>query len=106
MNLNIKAAFDKKKISALFGNLWRKVRTSLFFGFFVALIVLGGYIWRQSLYKGDWSVQEKQEYLNAQNKGVVFQEDDFKNVVSDIQARQIENAKPYQPLKDIFQPYK
>ncbi len=96
---------DMKHFISLMGQAWQKTHTLLFFVFFIALVVLGGYLWQKSLYKGAWSDQRKQEYLNSQGKGVVFKEDDFKKVTADIQARQEENARPYQPLKDIFKSY-
>jgi hypothetical protein len=97
---------NKKQVVSSLAHFWEKIHTTLFFILFFSLIILGGYIWKQSLYGKGWSEAKKQEYMNTQNKRVIFKEDDFNKIVSDIQTRKNENSDSYQPIKDIFEPYK
>ena len=107
MKFNIK--FDSKigikHIAEIVSRIWQKTHMLLFFFVLLASIAIGGYIWKQNVYSGEWSNEKKQEYLNTQNKEVIFKENDFNKVVSDIRARKYENSKEYQQIKDIFKPY-
>jgi len=97
--------FSNEKIVSLIAHIWQKIHMMLFFVLLFVAIVFGGYIWQQNLYGAGWSAERKQEYMNTQNKEVIFKENDFQKVLDDIQARKDENAKEYQPIKDIFKPY-
>lgn len=111
MKLNIKlfsgstSSFNKEKIVSLIAHFWEKIHTWLFFFLLLVVIAFGGYIWQQNLYGEGWSMEKKQEYMNTQNKSVLFKEKDFQKVINDIQMRKEENAKEYQPIKDIFKAY-
>jgi hypothetical protein len=95
----------KKTVEAVL-NLWEKTHVFAFFIFLFAFIALGGYFWQQNLYGSGWSNEKKQEYLNSQDRGIVFRENDFQSAIDEMQMRKEENSSEIQPLKDIFQPYK
>ena len=97
---------NMKQLAGVLGKIWQKIHTTLFFIFLFALIALGAYIWRQSLYNGGWSDEKKQAYLDSRDKGVIFKDADFEKVMSTIQARKEEYSKVIQPAKDVFQSYK
>lgn len=94
-----------KQVVNLVSRIWQKTHILLFFVVLIIFIVIGGYVWKQSIYSGEWSNEKKQEYLNTQNKEVIFKEEDFQKVLNDISSRQDEISKTYQPIKDVFNPY-
>jgi len=96
---------DTKHIAEVASRVWQKMHMPLFFIVLIAAIIIGGYIWEQSIYSGGWSKEKKQEYLDTKNKEVIFQEKDFQKVFDDITLRKEKSAKAYQPVKDIFKPY-
>ena len=104
-DIKIDSKIDIKSIFKMASNVWKKIHTLLFFVALLIAIAFGGYIWKQNVYSGEWSNAKKQEYINTQNKEVIFKEADFKNVSDDILSRKDENSKEYQPMKDIFKPY-
>ena len=97
--------FSKEKLVSLIAHAWQEIHTILFFILLFVAIVLGGYIWQQNLYGKGWSVERKQEYINTQNKSVIFKENDFQKVIDNISLRKEENSKEYQIMKDIFKAY-
>lgn len=99
------ATIEMKQIVKVASRIWQKTHTLLFFVILIIFIVIGGYIWKQSLYSGEWSNEKKQEYLNTQNKEVIFNGEDFQKVLNDISSREEEYSKTYQPIKDVFKPY-
>ena len=104
-DINLDSKIDIKHIAEIISGAWKKIHTLLFFVFLLIFIAIGGYVWKQNVYSGEWSNARKQEYLNTQNKEVIFKENDFQKVSSDISLRKEENSKEYQPIKDIFKPY-
>ena len=97
--------FNKEKIVSLIAHIWQKIHIMLFFILLSISIFFGGYVWQQNLYGSGWSAEKKQEYINTQNKNVIFKENDFQKILDDIQTRTNENTKEYQPIKDIFKTY-
>jgi hypothetical protein len=96
---------DIKHAGELATRIWRKLHAALFFVFLIIIILIGGYIWQQSVYNGQWSSEKQQTYLNSQNNGVVFKEADFQKVLNEMQVRKNEISKEPKQLKDIFKPY-
>lgn len=110
MQLDFKSGFTKKTIAspqliAATGLFWQKIYKIIFFIFLTAMIVLGGYIWNRSLSGGAWSEEKKQEYLNSQNTGVVFNQKNFEKALADIELRKNGSAKNTETMKDIFKDY-
>jgi hypothetical protein len=87
------------------GFFWQKIHRFIFFVVLICLIGLGWYIWQKSLTGGEWSSERKQEYLDAQNKSVVFKEEAFRKALADIERRKENNAVDKKEIKDIFKSY-
>lgn len=104
-DIKIDSKMDLKQITETASDVWQKIHMSLFFFALLIAIAIGGYVWKQNVYSGEWSNIKKQEYLNTQNKEVIFKENDFQKISEDILLRKEENTKEYQPMKDIFTPY-
>lgn len=100
-----KTATSKIQLISAIGFFWQKIYKLVFLVFLVSMIALGGYIWRKSLSGGEWSAEKKQEYLDAQNKGVVFKENDFKKALSDVELRKRNDSDEKKPVKNVFKPY-
>lgn len=98
--------FNFKKIVDVLVRIWKRVHMFLFFIFLIVSISFGLYIWQQSLYGDGWTEERKQEFIKAQNSGVVFNEENFQKVVNDVQRRQGDISQYKQQLKEIFTPYK
>jgi hypothetical protein len=107
MNLDFKkfSFAMPEKSGDLIMRLWRKLRTVMFLIFSLAWIIPAIYVYKQSVMDASWSEEKKQEYINSQNKQVVFKEDDFNKTIADIQFRKNFNLDSYQSAKDIFAPY-
>lgn len=100
-----KINFSKMQLIPALGFFWQKTHKFIFAIFLIGLIVLGWYIWSNSLSGGEWSSERKQEYLDAQNKSVVFKEDAFRNALADIEMRKQNKAVGKKEIKDIFKAY-
>jgi hypothetical protein len=98
---------NKEKVNyvAVLGLFWRKIYKTVFFTFLFSVIALAGYIWQQSLTGGEWSVVKKQEYLDSQNKGIVFKENDYKKAYADVEMRKNSKNDDSRQIKDIFKAY-
>lgn len=96
---------NKNQIIKAASQMWQKIRSWIFFVFLLISIIVGGFIWQKSLYGAEWSFEKKQEYINSQDKSILFKEDDFKKASADIQNRKERSEKSYEPIKDIFKPY-
>ncbi|HBI34281.1 MAG TPA: hypothetical protein DEA43_02015 [Candidatus Moranbacteria bacterium] len=104
--------FDFKKLTTNNGQLfstvvifWQKIYKTVFFVFLTIVILLSVYVWQRSLSGGQWSAEKKQEFLDAQNKGVVFKESVFNKALSDVEMRKQENVSESKGIKDIFKDY-
>lgn len=105
MEFNYKK-IDSKKFFRSFSLFWQKNHAAVFFVFLMIMLLSGGYIWRKSVYQSDWSSEQKIQYINQQNSGVVLQEGKFQRVMDDIKARKNFDINSYQQEKDVFTPYK
>ena len=72
INFKSVTTIDIKNFVKAVSRIWKKIHISLFFAVLIIFIVTGGYIWKQNVYSGEWSAEKKQEYLNTQNKEVIF----------------------------------
>jgi hypothetical protein len=84
---------------------WKKMSTPIFFIFFIGMLSFGGYIWNINLSGKGWSEEKKQEYINNHSKGVVFNENDFKKVIENVETKKNADTSLQQPLRDIFKKY-
>ena|SRR6185369_4188690 len=100
-----KTAISKAQFAGAAGVFWQKIRKAVFFVFLIGMVALGGYVWQKNLSAGGWSDEKKQEYLNAQNKGVIFNEGAFNKAILDVESRRQKNVISRQQIKDIFKAY-
>lgn len=107
MQFNLK--FGKKentsKIKFLpnIGIFWQKIYKFILFILLMGVAVFGYFTWDKSLSGKGWSAEKRQEYLNSQNKRIVFKEKDFEKVIANIEARKQSIAlEDKQEVKDIF----
>lgn len=110
MQLNFKINSGKTKLStknvaSLFANGWRRVYKLVLFACFAAVCFFGWNIWQKSLSEDSWSDAKKQEYLNSQNTGVVFNQKNYEKVLADVELRKKESEVVSGEVKDIFKPY-
>ncbi|NTW26959.1 MAG: hypothetical protein HGA36_01405 [Candidatus Moranbacteria bacterium] len=96
---------SKKPLLPAIGLFWQKIYKIIFLIFLLIALALGWYVWHTSLSGGEWSAEKKQEYLNSQTKGVVFNENNFKKVLLDIEERKQYVVSDDQTKKDIFKSY-
>ena len=52
-----------------------------------------------------WSQEKKAQFLNSQQSGIVFKQNDFQQALTNIQSRQQAFAADTQPMKDPFVKY-
>ena len=107
MQLNL-IDFNSKmrKGLSMMAAFWQKIHMYVFYLILLFAILLGGYIWKNSLSEEGWSEQKKQDYLNGQKQDVVLKEDSFKKVIDMIRERKSVNPEPQNQIKDIFVQYK
>jgi len=104
--------FSFKKNSLNTGNVarccfdfWNKHYRSVFFVFSFAILSLGMYFWYQSLYRSDWSNEEKNQYKKTQNKEVELREQEFKKVIEEIERKRNSFGVAPRLVKNIFESY-
>ena len=110
MRFNINEIFNKKNSSkmpliSVVGVFWHKIYKIVLFIFLVCMFIFGGYVWETSLSGGEWNNVKKQAFLDAQSKGVVLKENDFKKVFADIEMRKQASSGDHQKMRDIFKAY-
>lgn len=104
-NAKNKSASDIKTVGSLLLHFWLKIHIALFFALLLGFIAFGWYTWKKNLYGGGWSEEKKQEYLNTQNKAVIFKEKDFRGAITNVQERKKSFEEKYEPMKDVFKAY-
>jgi hypothetical protein len=105
IDLNSLTKIDIKQAVKKISYLWAKTHMFIFFVFLFCLIILGGYVWQKNIYNAQWSDERKQQYMNSQDRKIIFNEKDFQEVTNEIQSRKNESQKQAISLKDIFLPY-
>ena len=105
MKIDIKNIKDQLRWKVLHKALWvfftKKIKWLLFIVLFAAL-GYGGYVWYFYVYNPQWTAQKKTEYMNAKDKGTVFNNAKFDEVVARWQERQASYQKDMSDLRDIF----
>lgn len=110
MDLNFKfgsekATMSKTQLVSAAGNFWQRIYKIIFVILLFLSSLLGAYLWQRSLSGGMWSDEKKQEYLNANSKGIVFNETKFRKALADVELRKQETKVDTQNLKNIFKAY-
>jgi hypothetical protein len=108
LKLNFKNAniFKSGNLAGKLTFFWQKIHIWIFFVLLVAVIAFAFFVWQSSLNGSGWDQQRKQEYLNSQDKNIVFKENEFKKVIADIEKRFNHSTESYEPLRNIFEAYK
>lgn len=89
-------------VAALF---WQKIHKFLLLVFLLAAFLGGWYVWQSYLSGSNWSEEKKQNFLNSQNNGVVFNQKNFEKALTDVEARKTESAASPQKFRDVFKAY-
>jgi hypothetical protein len=111
MEINIKS--DKEESFKIklqnFGKgiigFWMSRHMIFFFIFFIAAILAGGFVWKNSLNGFGWSEEKKLEYINSQSKGVSLNEKEYAKVIEEVKAREEASSRNSNDIKDIFKAY-
>ena len=72
---------------------------------FVSLICMTLFcinLWYKYIYHSEWSEEAKKEYLNSQERGVLFDKERFNDVVLQQEKRKSEFEKESEKEEDIF----
>lgn len=72
---------------------------------FISLVVMVLFcinLWYRYIYHSEWSEEKKKEYLNSQERGVVFDRERFNVVISQQEKRKSEFEKETEKQEDIF----
>ena len=72
---------------------------------FVATLFIGGYVWYENIYRGQWSEEEKQKYIESTFKETVFNQDAFLKAMDQVRKRADSHMTDLEVGKDIFQVY-
>ena len=102
---NKKTITSKTQLITVAGHFWQKIYKIIFFILLLCMIALGAYFWQKNLLGEAWSAEKKQEYLDSQNKDVIFKENDFKKALIDIEMRKNGDTDNQEIIKDIFKSY-
>ncbi len=105
MKLNTSVSFDKAKIISSLESFWKRTYKLLFFSLLACVIFFGAYVWNQNLYSSIWSPQQSQDFMDTQDKGIIFNENNYKKALEIIKQRSDENVKQVDAGKDFFLPY-
>lgn len=110
MNIKEFAKFNKailglKNIGRIIASRWMSYYQVIFIIIFISAAGLGLYFWYKSLYRSQWSDEEKSRYNAIQSREINLKEEEFQKVLSEIEERKKSFESDYQPIKDIFKPY-
>jgi len=105
MKLSGKIDFKKINFKGFFFKIFsiiEKMRVLIFFILLFASIFYSGWIFYKYVKNYKWNEAQKQEYLNTKEKEVVFEEDKFNRVVSEVEARKAKSQSNINDVNDIF----
>lgn len=85
-------------------HFWIKHHEALFIIISLLIFGLGLYFSYTSLYKKSWDGEKERQYINSQRQKINFKEDDFKQVIKEIDRKKETYQKEFPPVKDIFKP--
>lgn len=100
-----KESFSPANLGKSFSNFWDNHSGIFFLLFSLIMILLGVYLWYQNLYQSEWNSEKKSQYKSSQNKEVNFRENEFKNVIREIERKKEIYDGKTKITKDIFAPY-
>ena len=83
-----KNSFNVDNIVKRCSDFWNKHYRLAFFIFSIVVLSLGIYFWYQSLYRSEWSSEEKNQYKKSQNSEIDLKKQEFKMVVEEIKRKE------------------
>jgi len=84
-----------------FDFLGRKSRWLIFL-ILLFVVISCGYIWYKYIYVPDWNEEQKIIYMNSKEKGTVFNENKFGEIVTEYKKRKENYEKNEKEIKNIF----
>ena len=98
-------SFDPKNTAARIGSAWMKHKQVVFILLVIFAALAGGYVWYESLYKTEWSQEQKDTYNLSQTREVNLKTDLFEEIVMNLdeRGRKLDSAR--REAADIFKPY-
>lgn len=107
MNLKLPASFKniEKRLSPkrmIFS--WYRHYKAAFFLVFLIVLGFGGWSWFQSLYRYQWTEEEKKTYLDSYFKETTFKEGKFQASVDDLKKRSESHEETLKLERDYFAP--
>ena len=103
--MSFKSRFHFPNISALRKRIihqWIKRYKVLFFILFLIVSALGGIQWYLNLNRYVWTAEEKKVFLERTIKETVFQEEQYRNVLKDLEDLALEHAASHELSRDLF----
>lgn len=100
-----KSHFDSKVVLKYFFNFWENNFRIVFAISSLVILSAGVYLWYQSIFKSDWNSDKKNQYKNSQSREVELKENQFKNVIGEIDRKKNIYDGKNESIKDIFAPY-
>lgn len=96
---------NREKMFSELEFFWKKIYKILFFFLLALAIFFGGYVWNRNLYSSTWSAERRKEFMEAQDRGILFNEVDYKKALDIIERRRTENSNVSGVKKDFFVAY-
>lgn len=97
---------DYREMGSNIFDFWSKSYKIIFFIVFLAAAFLGAYLCYAFLFQPGTGLNKNNAASGIQSQNVEFKEDDFNKLVDLVQKKRSNYSATYQPVKDIFQPYK
>ena len=100
-----KKYFDPDYFKKYFGEFWEN-NFGIFFAIFSMIVLsLGIYLWYQIIFQSDWNNEKKNQYKQSKNKNIELRENQFKNVIEEVNRKRAFYEGESDPIKNIFIPY-
>lgn len=100
-----KKYFSPASLEKYFSEFWENNFRIFFAIFSVVVLSLGIFLWYQSIFQSDWNSEKKNQYKNSKNKNIELKENQFKNVIEEVNRKRAFYEGKNDPIKDIFAPY-
>lgn len=95
-------SYNWQKLPSRIFLVWLRHYKLLFFFLFVGVALWSGYEWRHNLFVYHWSNDERQRYLEATIKETAFQEKEFLEVLSKLEAVALQHTQSVMPERELF----
>jgi hypothetical protein len=82
--------------------VWTNHYRWVFFLVFLGMCAWGAFFWHQSVYRFQWSPEEKQRYKESRSQRTTLNTKEFDRVLENLARRQSVRESEHAPLKNIF----